>query len=250
MHEQHGPNAHGGRRYLVTGSASGIGRATATLLAQRGATVAIGDLDQAAASKLADELGDGAFALRLDVSRRESWQDAAASIEQQLGGLDGLVNNAGITRDRTMARMTDEEWQQVLDVHLRGTWLGCQVMRPLLVESSAPSIVNTSSSGRHGTFGQTNYASAKAGIVGLTKTVAVELAKYGVRCNAVAPGAVETPMTEAVPDAVREHWESTIALGRLAQPSEIAEVVAFLLSPATSYVTAEVIDANGGEPHL
>lgn len=250
MDDPYQPCAHDGRRYLVTGAASGIGKATATLLARRGATVVLGDLDESAAAGVADELGDNASAIALDVSARESWQAAAATIEERLGGLDGLVNNAGITRDRSMAKMTDDEWQQVLDVHLRGTWLGCQVMRPLLVEADAPSIVNISSSGRHGTFGQSNYASAKAGIVGLTKTVAVELAKRGVRCNAVAPGAVATPMTAAVPDAVREHWEETIALGRLAQPTEIAEVVGFLLAPAASYVTASVIDVNGGEPHL
>lgn len=241
---------HDGRTYLVTGSGSGIGKATATMLARRGGRVIIADRDGQAAHEVAEELGANALPATLDVADRRSWEAASVRIAAEFGQLDGLVNNAGVTRDRSMAKMTDEEWQRVLDVHLRGSWLGCQVLRQHLTESDAGAIVNISSSGRHGAFGQTNYSSAKAGIVGLTKTVAVELAKHGVRCNAVAPGAVETPMTAGVPDAVREHWLATVVLGRLAQPEEIAEVVTFLLSPAASYVTATVVDVNGGEPHL
>ncbi|MDF5758298.1 SDR family NAD(P)-dependent oxidoreductase [Spongiactinospora sp. TRM90649] len=244
------PTAHEGRSYLVTGGASGIGRATAEVLAARGARVAIADLDAGGARRTAAELGGHTLPVTLDVADRDSWQAAVAAVETAFGGLDGLVNNAGITRDRTLARMSDQEWRQVVDVHLRGTWLGCQAARRLLSASDAGSIVNISSSGRHGSFGQTNYAAAKAGVVGLTKTVALELARAGVRCNAVAPGAVDTPMIRDVPEPVRENWLATITLGRLARPREIAEVVAFLLSPAASYITAQVIDVNGGELHL
>ncbi|MFI5429596.1 SDR family oxidoreductase [Aeromicrobium sp. UC242_57] len=246
MHER----GHSGRRYVVTGGASGIGRAVSEVLIRDGAYVAVADRDVDAAQQVADTLGERCLAVRLDVSSRSSWDEASRQVRDELGGVDGLVNNAGITRDRTMKRMSDDEWQQVIDVHLRGTWLGCQILADDLGASSTGSIVNISSSGRHGSYGQTNYAAAKAGIVGLTKSVALELAKHGVRCNAVAPGAVETPMLADVPETVKQGWMDATALGRLAQPEEIAEAVAFLLSPASSYVTAHVLDVNGGEMHL
>ncbi|QIZ37699.1 SDR family NAD(P)-dependent oxidoreductase [Saccharopolyspora sp. ASAGF58] len=243
-------HVHADRRYLVTGGGSGIGRATVLTLAARGARVAVADIDTDAAHQVAKEAGTNALPVALDVGDRASWTSAAATVEDQLGGLDGLVNNAGITRDRSMARMSDEEWGQVLDVHLRGAWLGCQIMAPLVTATDGGAIVNLSSSGRYGTFGQTNYSAAKAGVVGLTRTVAVELASRGVRCNAVAPGAVDTPMIGTVPDSVRQKWLDTITLGRLAAPGEIANVIAFLLSPEASYITAQVIDVTGGELHL
>ena len=242
--------AHAGRRYIVTGGASGIGRATSELLVRGGAKVAIADRDVEAATNLASSLCQECIAVELDVSSRPSWASAVQAVHDAFGGIDGLVNNAGITRDRTMKRMTDHEWQQVIEVHLRGTWLGCQLAAAHLVTSEAGSIVNISSSGRHGSYGQTNYSAAKAGIVGLTKTIALELARGGVRCNAVAPGAVETPMLADVPDEVKQGWIDSIALGRLAAPAEIAAAVAFLLSPAASYITAHVLDVNGGESHL
>ena len=241
---------HAGRRYIVTGGASGIGRATSELLVREGAKVAVADRDADAALDLASTLGEDCVAVELDVSSRPSWEAAMKAVHDAFGGIDGLVNNAGITRDRTMKRMSDDEWHEVIDVHLRGTWLGCQVTAETLGVSPAGSIVNISSSGRHGSYGQTNYSAAKAGIVGLTKTVALELARQGVRCNAVAPGAVETPMLADVPDEVKQGWIDSIALGRLAAPGEIAAAVAFLLSPASSYITAHVLDVNGGESHL
>ncbi|XVQ07672.1 SDR family oxidoreductase [Spirillospora sp. CA-255316] len=242
--------AHERRRYLVTGAGSGIGRATTLLLASRGAEVIAGDLDRAAAARTAAEAGASAHAIALDVADRDSWDAAAGTVADALGGLDGLVNNAGITRDRSLRKMTDQEWTQVQDVHLRGTWLGCQVLAETLAGSDSGSIVNIASSGRHGSFGQANYAAAKAGVVGLTKTVALEMARFGVRCNAVAPGAVDTPMVAEVPESVRARWLESIVLGRLARPGEIAEAIAFLLSPAASYITAHVLDVTGGEPHL
>ena len=239
---------HDGRRYLVTGGGSGIGRATSLHLGSLGARVAVADLDLRTAEETADAVG-GAIAVELDVTERGSWESAVPNVVGEFGGLDGLVNNAGITRDRSLLKMTDAEWEAVIGVHLRGTWLGSQLCMPALIASGSGAIVNISSSGRHGTFGQSNYAAAKAGIVGLTKTVAVEHGKNGVRCNAVAPGVVETPMTDAVPDHVRQAWAEAILLRRFAEPVEIAHAIAFQLSSAASYITAQVLEVTGGEVH-
>lgn len=234
----------GGKVALVTGAASGIGAATASRLAGAGAGVLLADLDGAAADLKAQELrGAGARAesLELDVTSRESWQ--AAGLGER--GVDILVNNAGFTRDRTLLKLSDEDWDAVLAVHLRGAFLGCQAVLPGMAERGG-AIVNVSSDARHGAFGQANYAAAKAGIVGFTRTVALEQAKRGVRVNAVAPGPVETPMLDAVPAAVREGWLDAIPLGRLANPEEVAAVIEFLVSEDASYITGHVIPVDGG----
>jgi len=234
-----------GKVALVTGGASGIGAATAARLAGAGAGVLLADLDGAAAEAKAQELGArGARAesLQLDVTSRESWQ--AAGLGER--GVDILVNNAGFTRDRTLLKMSDEDWDAVLAVHLRGAFLGCQTVLPTMAERGGGAIVNVSSDARHGAFGQANYAAAKAGIVGFTRTVALEQAKRGVRVNAVAPGPVETPMLDAVPEAVRESWLEAIPLGRLAKPEEVAAVIEFLVSEDASYLTGHVIPVDGG----
>lgn len=239
---------HTGKKYLITGGARGIGCATARELLAAGAQVAIADIREDAVTAAAEELGTGAVPLVLDVSGRDSWTAAAAKLEDMWGGIDGLVNNAGILRDRTLKKMTDIDWQAVIDTHLRGTWLGCQIMHPLLAKKGG-AIVNTASSGRHGSYGQTNYSAAKAGILGMTKTIAMEFARDGIRANCVSPGAIETEMTLSVPGHVRETWLGNIVLGRLGKPEEIAKTVAFLLSDVASYITAQVVDVNGGEFH-
>lgn len=254
---------HAGRSYLVTGAARGIGRATAEVLITHGATVAIADIDQNAITAAATEVG--ATPIVLDVASRTSWEKALDVIEGEVGShLDGLVNNAGITRDKSLLKMDDAMWATVLDTHLRGAWLGCQILQPLLAAPTTEdgslrtdaygrpaggAIVNTSSSGRHGAFGQTNYSAAKAGIVGLTKTVALEFGRFGIRVNCVAPGPIETDMTAAVPAEVKAKWLEDLALGRLGLPHEIGQATAFLLSPAASYITSHVLDVNGGEMH-
>jgi 3-oxoacyl-[acyl-carrier protein] reductase len=237
----------------VTGAGSGIGRATAERLHDEGLRVVVADTNHMSVKTLAADLNgtraDSALAVEHDVTSTDSWSSLCAQLSQ-FGTVYGLVNNAGITRDKSMLSMTEDQFNAVIDVHLRGAWLGCKSVIPSMRAGGGGSIVNLSSSNRHGAFGQTNYSAAKAGIVGLTKAVAAEQAKYGIRCNAVAPGAINTPMIGDVPDHVKARWVEAIALGRLGEPSEIASAISFLLSDAASYVTAALLDVTGGEQHL
>ena len=240
------------RVVVVTGGGSGIGAATAERLAGEGAVVAVTDVNRAGAEATAgriDGAGGRALVYEHNVASRASWDELTQALIAEAGGIDGLVNNAGITRDRSLLRMSDEEWDAVLDVHLRGNWLGCQHVVPAMKERGGGSIVNISSESRHGAFGQANYAAAKAGIVGLTRTVALEHARHGVRCNAVAPGAVNTPMVQAVDEAIRDTWIGAIPLGRFAEPAEIAAVIAFLLSDDASYVSGQTLAVDGGSSY-
>lgn len=237
-----------GKIIVVTGAAQGIGRATALRLHEEGAKVVVADRNKAGADSVVFEIagqGGDAFAVDLDVGSRQSWESAVGAIVATYGHIDGLVNNAGITRDSSLLKMTDEDWELVIDVNLRGAWLGCQVAVPHLKEKGG-AIVNLSSESRWGAFGQSNYSAAKSGLVGLTRTLALELARYGIRANAVAPGTTMTPMIEAVPENVRKDWLPGIPLRREADPSEIASSIVFLLSDDASYITGQVLGVNGG----
>lgn len=233
---------------IVTGGGSGIGAATARRLAHEGASVAVFDLDEEAAQRTAGDLreaGKPAVAFGMDVASRSDWELSVSAVLKQFGRIDGLVNNAGVTRDKTLSKMTDADWDLVIDVNLKGAWLGVQHVAGHLKERGG-SIVNLSSESRYGEFGQSNYSSAKAGIVGLTRTLAIELARHGIRCNAVAPGSVDTPMTRSVPEEIRESWLGSIPLRRMGRADEIAAAITFLLSSEASYITGQILGVDGG----
>jgi 3-oxoacyl-[acyl-carrier protein] reductase len=240
-----------GRTVIVTGGASGIGRATVERAAAEGANVVIADVDLGGALAVREAVeaaGGKASAHRLDVSSRADWVRVVEETLATWSAIHGLVNNAGVTRDKSLLKMTDDEWELVLDVNLRGVWLGCQHVVPQMKQAGG-SIVNLSSESRYGEFGQANYASAKAGVVGLTRTVAIEHARHRIRCNAIAPGTIDTPMVAAVPADIRDSWLPRIPMGRLGGPAEVAAAIVFLLGDDSSYVTGQVLGVDGGSSH-
>jgi 3-oxoacyl-[acyl-carrier protein] reductase len=237
-----------GKVAVVTGAAQGIGLAVAAILISHGARVVIGDVDREAAGKAAAGLGgDQAIAVRCDVTSEAEMTGLVDAAVNQFGSLDIMVNNAGITRDATMPKMSLEDLRLVLDVHVAGTWLGCRAAGAVMRSQNSGSIVNISSiAGKVGNFGQTNYSAAKAGIVGLTKAAAKELAKSGVRVNAIQPGLIRTAMTEAMPEQAWNAKMAEIPMRRAGEPAEVASVVAFLASDMSSYMTGAVLEVTGG----
>lgn len=238
------------RTAVITGSAQGIGLEIARLLGSHGARVVLADMNGQKAEETATLLrADGiqAAPIECDVTD-ESAVDAVVDMAQrEFDTLDIWVNNAGITRDASLRKMTLEDFRLVIDVHLTGTWLGVRAASAVMRERKAGSIVNISSiSGKVGNLGQTNYSAAKAGIVGLTKAAAKELARSNVRVNAVQPGLILTDMTRAMPPEVFERMESSIPLERAGTPTEVAGAVLFLASDLSSYMTGGVIEVAGG----
>ena len=241
---------------LITGAGQGIGRATAVRFAQDGAKLVIADVDEAmlAETKAACE-GADVTAVVGSVTTRDDVQKMVAAAVDGYGRLDILINNAGITRDGLTARikdgeprfMSDEKWDAVLEVNLKGTWLCSQIASIPMIQQKYGRIVNTASVSAIGNFGQANYAASKAGVIGLTKTLALELARYGIAVNAVAPGGTKTRMMAAIPEPIMAGLLKKIPYGRLAEPKEIAAVHAFLASDEASYITGQVIFADGGQ---
>jgi 3-oxoacyl-[acyl-carrier protein] reductase len=230
---------------IVTGAGQGIGREIARTLHAHGARVVLVDLDGDAAKSAADEI-DG-LGLACDVTSEDQVKAAVRETVGQFGRLDVFVNNAGITRDASLKKMTVDQFDAVITVHLRGTWLGVREASAVMREAKTGSIINISSlSGKSGNPGQTNYSAAKAGIVGLTKSAAKELAHHNVRVNAVQPGLIRTPMTEAMPPEIFAEREADVPMKRAGEPAEVAGAVVFLASDLSSYITGTVIEVGGG----
>ena len=231
-----------GRTALVTGGSRGIGRAIAAELARAGASVVVGYRSGAdEAEELAKEIGGRA--LQADVS---SAADAQRLVEEA-GDLDILVNNAGLTRDGLLARMSDDDWREVIETNLSSVFYTCRAVTRPMMKKRAGAIVNVSSIvGLHGNFGQTNYAASKAGIIGFTKSLARELGSRGVRANVVAPGYVKTRLTNEIPEEGRALMLANTPLGRLGDPDDVAGAVRFLCSDEASFITGEVLLVDGG----
>jgi 3-oxoacyl-[acyl-carrier protein] reductase len=235
---------------VVTGGARGIGREIAQVLASQGVGIAIVDVEEDAAGATARDLesqGGTARAYRCDVSSYEEVEALGKAILGDFGQVDFLVNNAGITRDRLMMRMTSEDWNLVMAVNLTGAFNFCKAFAPGMLRQRSGSIVNIASViGQMGNAGQANYGASKAGLIGLTKSLAKEFAGRGVRVNAVAPGFIRTAMTDALKEEIQEQMRVAIPLGRFGEPGDVANIVLFLVSGLSSYVTGQVINCDGG----
>lgn len=242
---------------LITGGGNGIGRATAVRFAREGAKVVISDLDEAGLAETQVEIestGGSVTAVSGSVTTREDVQKMVDTAVSTYGGLHILINSAGITRDGLTTRikdgqplfMSDEQWDTVLNVNLKGTWLCCQLAAVPMIEQGYGRIVNTASIAALGNVGQANYSASKAGIIGLTKTLALEFARYGIGVNCVAPGGVKTRMIESIPEKIVARLIEGIPFRRFAEPEEIAAVHLFLSSEEAAYITGQVLFVDGG----
>lgn len=226
-----------------------MGLAIAERFVAEGARVVLGDLNLAQARTAAERLGgpEVAVAAECDVTDGAAVTELVATATDRFGGLDIMVNNAGITRDATLRTMTEEQFDQVIEVHLKGTWHGIRSAAAVMREAGHGAIINMSSlSGKVGLVGQTNYSAAKAGVVGMTKAAAKELAHRGVRVNAIAPGLIRSAMTEAMPQRIWDAKLAEVPMGRAGEPGEVAAVALFLASELSSYITGTVLDVTGG----
>ncbi len=240
-----------GKVALVTGSTRGIGRATAEKLAEAGATVIITGRSEDRAVEVAKEIrektGSETFAVGMDIGVKESVEGAFKRITDRFGGVDILVNNAGMNRDTLFVRMKLEDWEEIIRVNLTGTFLVTQLSVKGMMKKRWGRIINMSSVVAFiGNVGQANYSSAKAGLIGFTKTLAKELASRNITVNAVAPGFIETDMTEDLPEDIKQGFLNQIPMNRFGKPEDVANVVLFLASDMAGYITGEVIHVNGG----
>jgi 3-oxoacyl-[acyl-carrier protein] reductase len=239
-----------GRAAIVTGGTRGIGAAIAALLAEEGAGVVISgrDADRVqSAVKSMEGLSGRVVGLAADASRREDADRLVEAARHEFGRLDVVVNNAGVTRDTLLVRMKDEDWDQVMDVNLRGAFLMTRAAAKSMMRQRSGRIINiASTAGAMGNAGQVNYSAAKAGLIGFTKATARELAHWSILVNAVAPGLIDTDMSAAIPEAARQALLAQVPLGRIGTAREVAEVVRFLAGDGAAYVTGQVFHVNGG----
>jgi len=236
---------------IVTGAGQGIGKTTAMTFAREGAKVVVADINEEAIGKVVDEIkaaGGEALAIKVNVAQAESVNAMVSATKEWGGGrIDALVNNAGITKDNQLYKMTEDQWDAVINVNLKGVWLCGKAVGTVMREQGGGSIMNASSIvGLYGNFGQSNYAATKGGVIAMTYTWAIELGPKNVRVNAVAPGFTMTPMLETVPEKVLDDIRSKTPLRRLGAPEDIANAYLFLASDESSFITGQVIAVNGG----
>ncbi|MBK8505028.1 MAG: 3-oxoacyl-ACP reductase FabG [Saprospiraceae bacterium] len=235
---------------IITGGAKGIGKATARKFAEDGASIAIWDIDTGAGNKTVEELiqsGTKARFYQVDTTDLQATVSAASAVENDFGRIDILINNAGITRDSSMKKMTEDQWKQVIDVNLTGVYHCTKAVSPYMVDQGYGRIINASSIvGIYGNFGQTNYVATKAGVIGMTKVWAREFGRKGVTVNAVAPGFITTEMMETVPQSYLDDLKLKTPVGRMGEPGDIANAYAFLASDEASFISGIVLSVDGG----
>jgi 3-oxoacyl-(acyl-carrier-protein) reductase len=234
---------------LITGGGSGIGEATVLKFSEEGAKVVINDVNKEDANNVAKKAkakGSEVLVCIADVCKKSDVENMIKQIIDKFGRLDILVNNAGINRDSFVKKMSEEQWDKVIDINLKGTFLCAQAALVPMTEQKSGRIINTASIGALGNIGQANYAASKAGVIGLTKTLALEGARYNINVNCVSPGATNTAMTAGIPPEIAQKVKEKIPLGRFAEPKEIAEMHLFLASDESSYITGQVIFVDGG----
>lgn len=238
------------RIVIITGGASGIGRTSSLLFAEEGAHVIVADYQATTGSETVAEItGQGGHArfVQVDVSDRTSVERMVGAVLEAYGHIDVLINNAGITADATLTKMKEEQWDRVIAINLKGVFTCTQLVAPHMIERGSGRIINTSSIvGIAGNYGQTNYAAAKGGLIAMTKTWAKELGPKGVTCNAVAPGFIATPMTNAVPEKILKMMEDRVPLRKLGDPLDVANAYLYLASDAGRYVNGAVLSVDGG----
>ena len=235
---------------VVTGASQGIGRDTALALSEAGAKVVVAARNEQKLAALVNDIaaaGGEAFAVKMDVADAEQVKAGFKQMIEKFGRLDILVNNAAITRDGLAMRMKKDDWDAVLQTNLTGAHLCVQQVLPVVMKARSGRIINISSVvAQSGNAGQANYVAAKAGLIGLTKAIAIEIASRGITVNAVAPGFIETPMTDVLPDKVKEELKTRIPLGRMGSPRDVAAAIVFLASDEAGYITGQALNVNGG----
>lgn len=237
------------KKAIVTGAARGIGKAIALKLAREGADLVVVDVNLEGVREVADQIermGRKTVALKVDVSRREEAEKMVDVTKDELGRVDILVNNAGINRDAMLHKMSDEEWKQVLAVDLTGVFFCLRAAAKVMREQGYGRVINISSASWMGNIGQANYSAAKAGVIGLSKTAARELARKGITVNVICPGFIDTEMTRAVPEKIRAKIIEKIPMGEVGKPEDVANIVAFLASDEARYITGAIVDVGGG----